>query len=230
MTEESHVRQSDMVIHAVAAKVSHLEAVAEAHGQSIKAVGDDFRRAKDQIFEKLETTRASVDAKTRQPMLQFVTLLVVAGGFLLTIMSLVTSHQGRILESMQRQQSEHHDGHPGWVTKLMAEKFGNLTAVIESVDAVHNKADDEHENDVAELRLRDAQFETRNDGQDSRLQRLETIAEERTARFKRVVEGVNERMDMMSGDRYTGVMARARNAWVDKSLDRLEMIHAQGEQ
>jgi len=200
---EEHQRAADTEIHVLTAKVGQLESESRQHREDIQALGRKIGHETERLFGKLDEIRANLDTKTRLPMLPFVTLLIVAGGFLLTIMTLITSHQGRALESLQKQQTAHHDGHPVWVTELMAEKFKSVLDTINAVDHAHREAENEKEEDIIELRLENSRTEIRNDKQDARLSVLETQVAERTEFFDRHV-------DLKSRDRWTKTQADER--------------------
>ena len=182
-----HRRASDAEIPMLGAKVGHIEATVESQGRWLQDVDhkiDDFRR---EFGEKLDRLSAQFDAKTRLPMLPILGMLLTAGLFLLTIMTIVFKSHGDIIAQLQHAQANHMDGHPVWVTKLMAEKFAATQSTIQAVDAKHTEAEAEKEGDIEGLRLQNLRSEARNDAQDSRLSVLETQVEERSRFFDRYV-------------------------------------------
>ena len=180
-------RAVDQQIPLLAAKVGHLEATVESQGRWLQDVDhkiDDIRR---ELGDKLDRISGHFDQKTRLPMLPILGMLLTAGLFLLTIMTIVFKSHGDAITQLQHSSADHMDGHPVWVTKLMAEQFKAMQDRLAAVDATHTEAEKEKEEDIEGLRLQNLRNEGRDDTQDSRLAVLETQMAERSEFFDRYI-------------------------------------------
>lgn len=87
----------------LSAKVGHLEATVEGQGRWLKDVDTEIKNTRRELGEKLDHISSTMDSRTRMPMLPMVTLLVVAGGFLLTVMGLVYASHDRVIEGLKNE-------------------------------------------------------------------------------------------------------------------------------
>lgn len=84
---------------------------------------------------------------------------------------------------------------------------GHPQAVLDKLRVIDETHSDEHleqEEDIAELRAKDQRFEERVDAISETIVRLDTIAMERTARFKSRLDMVEKTISDKAGDRWTG--------------------------
>lgn len=132
----------------------------------------------------------------------FVQLAVL--GFMLTILSLVTVPIATRTWATAEDLKKHDDGHPHWVTKIMDERIDKLLMIMTMTDKKHADEHLEQEEDIENLRAEDARTEQRVDRLSEEVVRLSTIAEERTERFKRVIQEVEKRLASRASDRWTG--------------------------
>lgn len=84
---------------------------------------------------------------------------------------------------------------------------GHPQAVLDKLRVIDQAHSDEHleqEEDIAELRTKDQRFEERVDAISETIVRLDTIAGERTARFKSRLDAVEDMIKDKASDRWTG--------------------------
>ena len=197
VSEDSERRAGMEALHT---ELGHLQGRMDGLERTVTETRDDVHALRTQLVEAvkdaLRQPTNAAQANTRQ--------LWVAVAVLLSIISLIVApiytQQARNTNKIDH----HEDGHPEWVTKLMAEKFAHVLDRISAVDKQHADEHLEQEGDIAELRAADGLFEARNDKQDSRLTHLEALADERTARFETRLDAIGKLLDAKAQDRWTG--------------------------
>lgn len=175
------------------------------------------------IHKRLDSIVADIRAAKAQPKTHVYAIMIATVGALITIgtFALAPVHSTLIelkdrVHATERLTAGHDaDGHPEAVLRLLDRLEQVLTREIQ----VNSKRLDRDEDRVDTLEVRTAV--------------LETVASERTERFKRALELRDEKIDMRAGDRWTGSQQqvysdglnkrlRERNRAVDMRLRELE--------
>lgn len=194
------------------------------HEIEIQSVQTDVHWLKEAI-SRLE--RSVGDIGKRQPMLPIMMMFIAGFGVVVTLGVQALSGQSKLwmsgLEKVAAEQQTHEeigvrhkhqflehiaDGHSPAVRNLLDRVENELTRRIGEVDTLHTSENIEQENDIQELREGASVNEKRVDGIDVKLSRLEVVADERTERFKSVLNHRDKLREMASKDRWTGAQER----------------------
>ena len=169
----------------------------------------DIKTSQRSMSQSLQALAAKEPSK--MPLFGQIAILAV----MLTILSLVTVPIATRTWSLSEKLDDHADGHPVWVTEIMGEKFGHIAEIVARIDRQHADEHNEQEQDIGELREKDALFESRNDAQDERVTRLETQVKERTSAIMKL-------MNLRSADRWTGAQQRGHEENMNHRFNSLE--------
>ena len=153
------------------------------------------------LREDIRATKAQPKAHVWAILISVVTALLAVGTFALTP---VTQNVSEVKERLTAIERHDNDGHPDAVIGM-----------IRSMDEVHTR--ERQVNGMSILR-----FEDRLDTAEKELAILQTIADERTERFKRALELRDEKIDLRAGDRWTGSQQRVFAKGIEQRLRELE--------
>lgn len=183
------------------AKLGHLEAEVHAIHKRLDSIADDLR-----------SSRQAPKTHVYAVLIAIVTAMVTVGTFALTP---VTQNVAEVKERLSHIERHDADGHPEAVKEKIDAEIKGVYKVMESLDAVHTR--ERMSNSGAILR-----FENRLDGLETGFAKLNTIAEERTERFKRALELRDDRLNDKAGDRWTGSEQAVFAKGIEQRLRALE--------
>ena len=178
-------------LHEIQAQVTAAHTRLDAYGREIGDI-KTTQRAMDGKLDKLLSREPS-----RMP-------IFALGGILAVLLSVLTLVMAPVISSVRSNTADDKDHRK---TFHMHTADGHPKAVLDKLKIVDLKHSEEHleqEEDIAELRDRDQRFEERMDAMSESIVRLDTVATERTARFKSRVQDVEQRIADRAGDRWTG--------------------------
>lgn len=170
---------------------------------SLKAEVHAIHKRLDSIAEDIRSSKAAPKGHVYAVLVAIVTGLVTIGTFALTP---VTQNVAEVKARLAAIEGHDNDGHPEAVINM-----------IRSLDQVHTR--ERQVNSASILR-----FEDRLDEAERVLSILNTIAEERTERFHRALDLRDEKIELRSGDRWTGSEQRVYAKSVDLRLKALEKM------
>ena len=126
------------------------------------------------------------------------------GGVLAVLLTVLTLVMTPVVYSVRSNAADDKTDRQAFHSHTADKHAHALLDKLKRIDMAHSDEHLEQEEDIAELRAKDARFEERMDVISQTIVRLDTIADERTARFKSRLDTVEKTITDKAGDRWTG--------------------------